>query len=282
MNLPKTIDPTKIPIKSSTQQHLDIEDVLDDIVILKDGSSCLVISTTAINFGLLSEKEQDATIYAYAGLLNSLTFSIQIVMRSQRKDISAYLKLLDETEAKEMKKEIKEQIQKYRRFIQETIAKNNVLDKNFFIVIPMSALELGVKQAFTSVFGKKSGLPFEKDYILKKAKTNLYPKRDHVLRQLNRLGLKGHQVKTQELIKLFFRIYNPGAGGQQLTTSQQYQAPLVEPAMAKAKLTPPTTVPTGVYSQPPKENDLKVETRPLNEDSIQNQIDGLVKEAIKK
>ena len=80
-------DPAKIAIRASTQQHLDIEDIQDDLIILKDGSCCLVIAATAINFGLLSEREQDATIYAYAGLLNSLTFSIQIVIRSQRKDI---------------------------------------------------------------------------------------------------------------------------------------------------------------------------------------------------
>jgi len=110
-------DPAKIAIRASTQQHLDIEDIQDDLIILKDGSCCLVIAATAINFGLLSEREQDATIYAYAGLLNSLTFSIQIVIRSQRKDISSYLKLLEEAEAKEAKPKIKEQKIKINYFL---------------------------------------------------------------------------------------------------------------------------------------------------------------------
>ena len=69
------MDPIKIPIRASTQEHLDIEDIRDDLIVLKDGSCVLVIATTAINFGLLSEKEQDATIFAYAALINSLTFS---------------------------------------------------------------------------------------------------------------------------------------------------------------------------------------------------------------
>ena len=77
-------------IKASTQEHLDIYTIRNHIVFLKDGSCALVMRTTAINFNLLSEEEQDATIYAYAGLLNSLSFSIQILIRSQRKNISDY------------------------------------------------------------------------------------------------------------------------------------------------------------------------------------------------
>ena len=106
------MDQTKIPIRATSQEHLDIEDIRDDLVILKDGSAVLVISTTAINFGLLSEREQDATIYAYAALLNSLTFSIQIIIRSQKKDISGYLRLLDQAEARETKKKVRQQIRR--------------------------------------------------------------------------------------------------------------------------------------------------------------------------
>lgn len=279
MNLPKTIDPTKIPIRASTQEHLDIEDIQDGIIILKDGSCCLIIATTAINFGLLSEKEQEATIYAYAGLLNSLTFSIQIVLRSQRKDISSYIKLIQRAEEKEGKKEIKEQIKKYRQFIEETVAKNEVLDKKFYIVIPMSALELGVKQALTSAFAGKK-LPFDKDHILQRAKTNLYPKRDHILRQLGRLGLKGKQMNTQELIQLFFSVYNPEIKGQQMTTAKEYQTPLVEPAIMRVKEQESKRVEE-------RKGEIKVETKPIKTKptqgkSIQNQIDGLVKKAVGK
>ena len=81
-------DPLSIPIRASTQDHLDIEDIADDGIILKNGSAAIVLTVTALNFGLLSEKEQDAMIYAYAALLNSLTFSIQIIVRSRSTDIS--------------------------------------------------------------------------------------------------------------------------------------------------------------------------------------------------
>lgn len=231
------IDPLKIPIRASTQDHLEIEDIRDDLVLMKDGSCCLILLTTAINFGLLSEKEQDATIYAYAALLNSLTFPVQIVIRSQRKDVTAYLKLLDQEMAKQTNKLLREQIQKYRGFIEEIVKKNNVLDKEFFAIIPFSALEMGVSKTLTTVINpkKKKGLPFEKDHILEKAKTALVPKRDHLIRLFSRLGLKTRQLKTQELIQLFYKTYNPGVEGQRLAVSQEYTTPMVQPALGKTQ-----------------------------------------------
>jgi hypothetical protein len=216
-------------IRASTQDHLEIEDIKEGIVILKDGGACLIISVTSINYDLLSEKEQEAIIYAYAGLLNSLNFPIQIVVRSQLKDVSSYINLLNELAEKESQPLIKEQIIKYAKFVAEIVKKNNVLDKKFYIVIPMSPLEIGATKAFVNTFSPvKRRLPFDKAYILQKAKINLYPKRDHVLRQLGRLGLKGRQLETKELIKLFFEIYNPQSPGQQFVEPEQYQRPLVQ------------------------------------------------------
>lgn len=258
------MDQTKVAIRASTQQHLDIEAIQDDLVVLKDGGCCLVITTTAINFGLLSEKEQEAIIYAYAGLLNSLTFPIQIVIRSQKKDISAYIKLIEEAEAKTQKAAIKDQIRKYRTFIQETVQKNEVLDKKFYIAIPMSALELGIAKNLTATLKSRRTLPFEKAYILEQAKTNLYPKRDHLLRLLARLGLKSRQMTTQELIQLFFNIYNPESPSQQMTPTEQYQGPLVQTMITtpKAENHPPASGP--------------------EPSSIRQQIDSLVQESVEE
>lgn len=229
-------DPLKIPIRASTQEHLEVEDIRDDIVLMKDGSCCLVLLTTAINFGLLSEKEQDATIYAYAALLNSLTFPIQIMIRSQRKDVTAYLKLLDLELVKQANKLLREQIQKYRLFIEEIVKKNDVLDKQFYVIIPFSALELGVGKTLTAMVKPQKNLPFDKNYILEKAKMALIPKRDHLIRLFNRLGLKTRQLKTEELIQLFFKIYNPGTDGQRLAVSEEYTTPMVQPAMKKSEI----------------------------------------------
>lgn len=260
--------PAQVAIRASTQDHLEIEDIKDDIVILKDGGACLVISVSSINYELLSEKEQEAIIWAYAGLLNSLTFPIQIFVRTQQKDISVYLNLLKETAEKEKRPLIKEQILKYAKFVEETVKKNNVLDKKFYIVIPMSPLEVGPAKAFAATFSPaKRKLPFDKSYILEKAKINLYPKRDHILRLLKRLGIEGYQLKTKELIKLFFEIYNPESQGQQIIEPDQYQKPLVQSNLPTAE----------IKFTPPPENAVQ----PEPEQDIYKKIDSLVRGASK-
>lgn len=198
-----------VPIRSTTQAFTEIEDIDHDIVMFVDGSCAMTITTTAVNFGLLSEKEQEAIIYAYAGLLNSLSFPVQIVVRSQHKDISSYLKLLEEQEKRQKNPKLVKSISDYRAFVAATVKEKDVLDKKFYIVIPFSSLELGVSTKV--LFGsKKHGLPYDKAYIYDKALTVLTPKRDHILRLLTRLGLRGRQVTSEQLVRLFFSIYNPG------------------------------------------------------------------------
>lgn len=206
----RKVDSSKVAIRGTTQDHLEIADIRDDVVILKDGSVALLIRVSAVNFGLLSESEQEAMIFAYAGLLNSLNFSIQIVIRSQRKDISQYVALLEKEENKQTNPLLKEQIRKYRDFVTQTVRDNNVLDKKFYIVVPFSSLELGVSSATGSVLNikKKQGLPLPIERILEKSKLALYPKRDHILRQVGRLGLRARQMTTSELIEMFYDIYN--------------------------------------------------------------------------
>ena len=194
------------PIIATTQQYLSIEDIKDNLLLLKNGAAAMVIQTSAVNFGLLSEPEQDAIIYTYAGLLNSLTFPIQILIRSQRKDISHYLDLLKQQQLRVASPVHRLQIDKYRRFVESLVKEGNILDKKFYIVIPFSALELGIatttKTSLNFFKSKKtSALPFPKDYIIQRAKTNLEPKRDHLIHQLNRIGLRSRALTTPELIQ---------------------------------------------------------------------------------
>lgn len=196
------------PLVSTTQNHLPISDIVDDIVLYKDGGAAIVMETSSLNFGLLSEKEQGAVVAAFAALINSLSFSLQIMVRTQRKDISGYIKFFDEATLKITNPKLAALTQNYRNFVTETIKKKTVLGKRFFTVIPFSPLELGVaKSAKTLV--SRGPLPFPKDYVLKKAKMVLYPKKDHLIRQAKRLGLKLKQLTTEELINLYWQINNP-------------------------------------------------------------------------
>lgn len=207
MKIPFISIPDK-PISAASQKHLPIADIVDDLVMYKDGGAAIILETTSLNFGLLSEKEQQAVIAAYAALLNSLSFAIQIVVRSQRKDISSYMEYLDEASGKIQNPKLVEIMTGYKNFVSETIKKKNVLGKRFFIVIPFSSLELGVTKSALSI-AKKGPLPYPKAYAIKKAKVSLYPKRDHLIRQAGRLSIKLKQLSTPELIELFYDIYNP-------------------------------------------------------------------------
>jgi len=197
-----------MPLRSTTQDHLPIADIKDDIVLFKDGGASIVLESSSLNFGLLSEKEQQAVVAAFAALINSLSFSMQIVVRTQRKDISGYINFFDRESAKIVNPKLKAITEDYRRFITESIKKKTVLGKRFFIVIPFSSLELGVTKSAQSIL-KKGPLPFPKDYVMKKAKITLFPKRDHLIRQAGRLGLRLKQLNTNELIDLYYGINNP-------------------------------------------------------------------------
>ena len=222
--------PTSAPIRATTQEFLEIEDIVEDIVILSSGSAVLIIETSAVNFGLLSEDEQDALIYAYASFLNSLSFPLQIVILSKRMDISSYIEFLVAEEGKSPNMVMKDRIKTYREFILSTIKENKVLEKKFYLVIPFSVLEMGIKDTTRSLTGKKKRLPFAKDYIVSRAKTSLFPKRDHILRQLSRIGLKGRQLTTQELVELFYNLYNPTFTGEKLGDTICYTNAMVERA----------------------------------------------------
>jgi len=214
------MNPPIVPIKSSSQIFTEIEAVDHDIIMFADGSCAMVVTTTAVNFGLLSEKEQDAMISAYAGLLNSLSFPIQLMIRTQHKDVTAYLRLLEDQERKEKNSKLTKSIHDYRLFVAATVKEKDVLDKNFFIVLPFSSLELGSSPSV--LFGsKKRGLPYPRSYIYEKALIVLNPKRDQIIRLLSRVGLRAHQLDNEQLVRLFFTAYNPGVPPPDTETIQK-------------------------------------------------------------
>lgn len=198
-----------LPIKSTTQHHLLLADIRDDLVLTKEGGAALILRASAVNFSLLSEKEQEAITYAYSAFLNSLSFPIQIVVRSQKKDVTNYLNYLKEKADQQTNEKLKGLIISYEKFVEQVVRKRNVLEKEFYIVIPFSPYELGLSAsgAINQILGKKRKIPYDADYIIKKAKTTLLPKRDHIIRQTGRLGIKVQQLTSEEIAKVFFDIY---------------------------------------------------------------------------
>jgi len=210
-------------LKGTTQDHLSLEDIVNDTIILKDGSCAYILEVSSVNFDLLSEIEQEAMIYAYASLLNSLTFPIQIFIHSALKDVTNYLNYLYSWEEKTTDLLLKKQISHYRQFVGQVVEKNNVLTKSFYVIVPFFSLELGLQgvrsnlplPSFLNFFQiKKStgniatSLPLDKKTLLERAKANLEPKKLHLIRALGRLGLRARQLKTAQLVSFFYSIYN--------------------------------------------------------------------------
>jgi len=197
------------PLIATSQEHLPVADITNDIVVYKDGGAALVMESTSLNFGLLSEKEQAAVVAAYAAMINSLSFSMQIVVLTQKKDISSYLSFLDEQAKKITHPLLAKLMQEYKNFITESVKKKNVLGKRFFVVLYLSPLELGVGKTVAALIKRGGSLPFSESYVIKKAKIILYPRRDHLIRQAGRLGTRFKQLGTEDLIDLYYSIYNP-------------------------------------------------------------------------
>src|SRR3972149_765819 len=128
---------------NSTQKFIEINDIFENIVVLAGGNACIIIEVQATNFELLSVEEQDAKIYSYSALLNSLSFPLQIVVKSKQVDISSYLNSLSIEAKKTQNQALSKQIEMYKDFVAELIKVNTVLDKKFYIVISYSALEKG-------------------------------------------------------------------------------------------------------------------------------------------
>lgn len=201
---------------NTTQSHLPIADIKDDILLLKDGGGAMVLQVNAVNFGLLSQEEQFAIIGAFAQMLNSLSFSIQILIRSERLDISSYVTLLNQALKKQTNPLLAQIMRGYINFVQSTIKENEVLDKSFYVVIPLYNLELGLSPS--------------KDLLQKKIKTILIPRRDQIFRQLGRIGLRATQLTSDKLLKLFYGIYNE--------TEEQVDLVAQEPVKLNAPQTP--------------------------------------------
>lgn len=200
------------PVRATTQQFLEVETVIDDIVLMKDMSASIIIEVGAVNYWLLSQEEQEGIIGAYASLLNSLSFPVQILILSKRMDISSYLDYLTKKIDKHTDENIRKRMESYRDFIKTTVKKTSVLEKRFFFVIPFSNLEMGITKSKT----------LNQEYVVNHAKTSLYPKRDHLLRLLIRVGLKSTVLQKQQIVELLYNLYNQTQAGKQLAVIENY------------------------------------------------------------
>lgn len=202
-------------ILSSTQKHLDVVDIKNDIIILKGGKFRMVMEAQAINFDLLSEAEQDAAIYSYANLINSLDFPIQVVIRTRQVDITNYIEYLEGFRKLQPTTILRQQLESYIDFVKELVTENTVLFKKFYVVIPhmtkVTEQSKSVLDPIMELLGKEAPEDSSNisDETLEDARKAFAQRTQELVWQFRRLGIGVRILSTEELIRLFYEIYNP-------------------------------------------------------------------------
>lgn len=210
---------SKLSAKAKASQEIvPIEEIRDGVVILKDGSLRAVLMASSLNFALKSADEQEAIILQYQNFLNSLDFSIQFFVESRKLNIEPYLDTLRERKRIETNSLLKIQITEYITFVKDFVENGNIVSKSFYIVVPfIPATQLniqkpdgGIAGMFSGIFGgKKEGGSMIDEAKFAEFKLQLWQRLDTVSEGLVRTGVRVVPLNTEELIELYYGLYNP-------------------------------------------------------------------------
>lgn len=201
-----------------TQQFVPIKGIRDGVIILKDGGLRAVLMVSSLNFALKSAEEQDAIILQYQNFLNSLDFSVQFFIQSRRLNIGPYLDILKERQRKETNDLLKIQEAEYIDFVKNFVESTGIVTKMFYVVIPYTPSILPaaaggtISGIFDTLFGRsrKAKNAGGDRNNFEENKLQLFQRADAVLQGINRTGVRAVPLNTEELIELFFGLYNPG------------------------------------------------------------------------
>lgn len=201
----------------ATQEFVPIEEVRDGIVVLRDGGLRAVLMASSINFALKSAEEQEATLAQFQNFLNSLDFSVQFFIQSRDLDIRPYMHVLEERVEAQTDDLMRVQIREYMEFIKKFVEGTNIMSKSFFIVVPYNPATISVSE---SPIGKlpipnipgigKSTDAKQKSQSFEENRTQLQQRVAVVEQGLVRSSIRVVQLGTEEVVELFYKMFNPG------------------------------------------------------------------------
>lgn len=198
---------------SSAQNFVSVEEIREDTVVLKDGSVRIILMCSSINFALKSPEEQDAVTFQYQNFLNSLDFPIQMVVQSRKLNITPYIETLKQRQKEETNDLMKIQITEYIEFVKSFVELSTIMSKTFYAIVPYTPPIIEKRRGLIS--GLTSALKFESSPALKDVgtfaefKNQAWQRVDVVVGGLQRFGVRSVPLKTEELIELFYSLYNP-------------------------------------------------------------------------
>jgi type IV secretory pathway VirB4 component len=231
---PKSTQNTK-----GTQDSLLIAEIKDGVVVMRDGSLRAVILGSAINFDLMSPQEQDAVEYGYQSFLNSLHFPIQIVIRSRKIDLDAYMEKLRVRRGEQTNDLLGLLMDDYIANIDALVEEVNIMDKQFYVVVPY--FPPGLVERDKNLLGGLRSAMKQPDVVtlaeddFKKYKQELAQRVSLVSSGMGQIGIRAIALGTQELIDLYYSWYNPETAAQEkLIDVNQLQAPIVTKGQGSA------------------------------------------------
>lgn len=196
-----------------SQRYLDIAEIKDDVVIMKDGTLRAVLLVSSINFSLKSVDEQNAIVQAYMQFLNVLDFPIQILIQSRRMNIDTYMKSLVESERNQANELLRRQIADYREYVLSLVEMADIMQKKFFVVVPLdpatsTGLQKGFFQRLTDILSPRVAIRLS-DETFRKNKEALMLRVNTISGGLQSMSLNAVMLDTQSLIELYYTVYNP-------------------------------------------------------------------------
>jgi hypothetical protein len=194
------------------QRFVEVKEIRDNVVITKDNGMKAVCVCSSINFDLLSTAEQEAIISRFQGFLNSLDFSVQIVIASRHFEIEDYLNQIKELEKTQTNELLRIQTGEYINFVQSFVEFANIMNKSFYVVIPFRVIESKqegffekIKNVVSTKTPQKTQFEIEK---FNQYKTQLDQRVNLVIEGLQGLGVKAISLNNEQLTELFYESYN--------------------------------------------------------------------------
>lgn len=196
----------------STQSQIPVAEIRDGVAILTDGTMRATLMVSSVNFALKSQDEQDAIVFAYQDFLNSLDFPIQITISSRKMDITPYLENVRLLRDKQQNDLLRLQMDEYINFIGELVKGSNIMTKTFFTTVPFSVQQSTKEGPLSKImkgFKGATGRHNMTDEEFEHNRSQLMQRVNQVALGLRSFGLRLVPLQTQELLELYYTMYNP-------------------------------------------------------------------------
>ena len=195
---------------TTTQSFVPLKDIQNGIITRDDGVLCAVLLVSSVNFNLKSEDERQAILYQFQSILNALEVGVQIIVQSRRLNIKPYLQYLEEVYEKQTIELLRLQTREYINFIADFTERNEIMTKQFFVVVSYAPVASGGIGAGLPFFGKGKQESSATQKATEEHVTQLLQRVSFIQNNIRALGLRAVQLGTEEVTELLYKTFNPG------------------------------------------------------------------------